>query len=286
MRIAYLILAHKNPLQLERLIQAMDHPAFDYYIHVDKKTGIEPFQYLSKKDRVFLIRNRIKVFWGRYSLVQATLNGIEEIVSGGKYGEYDYVHVMSAQDFPIRPATYIYEYISDRKGIEFITCLRESDQHEWWKDAALHTWRYNFHNWLIPGKYRLEALANRVLPARKYPIPDHEVVGHSNWFTITIGCARYMLAFLKEHPEVVRFFRYVWGADELIFSKVIYNSSYGGKIEDNLVYIDWSEAVANPKLLTSGDFPALIASDKLFARKFDTEKDEAIVKQLELRLKD
>jgi hypothetical protein len=286
MRIACLILAHKNPLQLERLIQAMDHPAFDYYIHVDKKAGIEPFLYLTKRDRVFFIRNRIKVYWGRYSLVQATLNGIEEIVSAEKFGEYDYVNVMSAQDFPIKPASYIYRYICDRRGREFITCIRESDNHEWWKDAVLHLWRYNFHNWRIPGKYRLEALANRVLPARKYPIPGHEVVGHSNWFTLSGGSARYMLAFLKGHPGVVRFFKYVWGADELIFSTVLYNSPYKDKIEDNLVYIDWSEGVANPKLLTVGDFAALVASDKLFARKFDMEKDEAVMGLLERRLKE
>jgi hypothetical protein len=93
-----------------------------------------------------------------------------------------------------------------------------------------------------------------------------------------------MLAFLKGHPGVVRFFKYVWGADELIFSTVLYNSPYKDKIEDNLVYIDWSEGVANPKLLTVGDFAALVASDKLFARKFDTEKDEAVMSRLEARL--
>jgi hypothetical protein len=286
MRIACLILAHKNPLQLKRLIQAMDHPAFDYYIHLDKKTGMEPFRELSKMDRVYFIRKRIKVFWARYSQVQSTLNGIEQIVSGGKFGEYDYLNVMSAQDLPIKPASYIYQYLQAREGREFVTCLRESDQHEWWKDAALHTWRYNFVNWRIPGKYRLEALANRVLPARKYPIAGDEVVGHSSWFTLTVGGARYMLTVLKEHPEIVRFFKYVWGADELIFSTVLYNSVYRDKIEDNLVYVDWSEGAANPKLLTMADYPALIASDKLFARKFDIEKDERIVQQLELRLRE
>jgi hypothetical protein len=95
-----------------------------------------------------------------------------------------------------------------------------------------------------------------------------------------------MLTVLKEHPEISRFFKYVWGADELIFSTVLYNSVYRDKIEDNLVYIDWSEGVANPKLLTMADYPGLIGSDKLFARKFDIEKDDRIVQQLELRLRE
>jgi hypothetical protein len=287
MRIAYLILVHKSPLQLERVLNALDHPAFDYFIHLDKKADLAPFVYLAKRDRVYFIQNNVKVFWGRYSLVQATLNGIVEVLEAGKY---DYVHVMSAQDFPIKPASFIYQYLLERRGTEFITCMRETDNHEWWKDAALHTWKYHFHNWRIPGKYRLEALANRLmaarlLPARKYPIDGHEVVGHSQWFTITGASAAYMLKFLKEHPEVVRFFKYVWGADELIFSTVVYNSPFRDKIEDNLVYVDWSEKTPNPKLLTSRDWPALMASDRLFARKFDIEKEEAIVSRLEAWLK-
>ena len=283
MRIAYLILAHKSPLQLERMLNALDHPAFDYFIHLDKKADPGPFAYLSRRERVYFIKNNIRVFWGRYSLVQATLNGIGEILAAG---EYDYVHVMSAQDFPIKPASYIYQYLLERQGTEFITCMRESDNHEWWKDAALHTWRYHFHNWLIPGKYRLEALANRLLPRRKYPVAGHEVVGHSQWFTITGASAAYMLKFLKEHREVVRFFKYVWGADELIFSTVVYNSPVRDKIEDNLFYVYWSEKTPNPKLLTGGDWPALMASGHLFARKFDIEKDEVVVSRLEAWLKE
>ena len=282
MRIACLILAHKNPLQLERLIRAMDHPAFDYFIHVDGKADLRLFDYLEGMDRVAFIRNRVKVGWGQYSLVQATLNGLEEVLASGSYG---YVHVMSAQDFPIKPMDAIYRYLMDREGTEFITCLRESDGHPWWKVAALHAWHYNFHNWTIPGKYRLQAVANFLLPRRKYPVRGHEVVGHSQWFTITSGSARYLLTYLKENPRVVRFFQYVWGADELIFSTVIFNHpDYGGRIEDNLFYIDWSRGGASPRTLTSEDLPALLASDKLFARKFDMEQDSAVLDRLEQTL--
>jgi hypothetical protein len=279
MRIACLILAHKNPGQLERLLRVMDHPAFDFYIHVDGKADQGPFEYLRGRDRVFFIRDRVKVGWGQYSLVQATLNGLEGVLAGGAYG---YIHVMSAQDFPIKPMAYIYQYLRDREGKEYITCLREGDGHEWWKVAALHAWQYNFHNWAIPGKYRLQAVANFLLPRRKYPVAGHEVVGHSQWFTITAGSARYLLAYLKDHPRVVRFFRYVWGADELIFSTVIYNNpAYRDRIEDNVFYIDWSRGGASPKLLTGEDLPALLDSDKLFARKFDAEVDSGVLDALE-----
>jgi len=282
MRIGCLVLAHKNPGQLERMLKALAHPAFDYYIHVDGKADEAPFEYLGKMDRVFFVRNRVSVGWGQYSLVQAQLNGLEEVLAGG---DYRYVHVMSAQDFPVKPMAYIYETLRAREGTEFITCLRESDGHPWWKVAALHTWKYNFQNWRIPGKYRLEKLANLVLPRRKYPVKGHEVVGHSQWFTITSECGRYLLSYLKDHPEVVRFFKYVWGADELIFSTVVFNNPvFRDKIEDNLFYIDWSQGGASPKVLTCDDLPLIERSGKLYARKFEESTDAAVLAELERRL--
>lgn len=64
MRIANIIAAHKNPLQVERLITAMYHPNFDFYIHLDKKIDIEPFLYLEERSQVEFIKNRILCNWG------------------------------------------------------------------------------------------------------------------------------------------------------------------------------------------------------------------------------
>lgn len=282
MRVACLILAHKNPGQLERMLSAMDHPAFDYYIHVDGKVDQGPFGYLGERERVFFVRNRVRAGWGQYSLVEAAIRGLEEVLAGG---EYRYVHLMSAQDFPIKPMDQIYRYLQEHEGTEFITCLRESDGHEWWKVAALHAWQYHFHNWGIPGKYRLQTAFNLVMPRRRYPVTGHEVVGHSQWFTITTESARFILGYLRENPRVVRFFKYVWGADELIFSTVIYNNPvFRDRIRDNLFYIDWSAGGASPKMLTVGDLPALLGSGKLFARKFDEGYDGAVLEELERRL--
>ena len=278
MRIGCLILAHKNPGQLERMLTAMAHPAFDFYIHVDGKVDQAPWEYLRGMDRVSFVQNRVSVGWGQYSLVQAQLNGMEEVLAGG---DYQYVHVMSAQDFPLKPMGEIYDFLQRHSGTEFITCLRESDGHPWWKVAALHAWQYNFHNWTIPGKYRLQAVANFMLPRRRYPVKGHEVVGHSQWFTITGRSARYLLDYLKAHPEVVRFFKYVWGADELIFSTVIFNNSeFRDKVVENLFYIDWSRGGASPKALTKADLPAMRESGKLFARKFEEGQDEGVLEVL------
>ena len=274
MRIAHLILAHKNPAQLQRLIKALDHPAFDFYIHVDKKKNETSFKLLLQQKNVFFIKKRTKIYWGDWGTIQATLNGFEIIIPK----KYDYINVISAQDFPIKPATYIYQYFLERKGTEYITCDRiEGD----WGDVASRITNYHLINWRFPGRHRLEKLLTAILPARVFPL-NYTIVGRANWFSLTTEAASYAVNFLKAHPEMVQYFKYCWGADEFIFSTILYNSSFKEKIKDNLVYVDWSgKEVGHPKLLVAKDIDQLKMSDKLFARKFDAEADATILDMLE-----
>jgi hypothetical protein len=274
MRIAHLILTHKNPAQLERLLKALDHPSFDFYIHIDKKADAQPFAYLYNEKNIFPVLKRTKIYWAAYGTIQATINGFEEILPKG----YDYINVISGQDFPIKSADYIYNYIKERKGREFITC--ESIE-AGWSEAAPRVNKYHLINWRIPGKHRLEKLVNLVLPKRKFPM-DHKIVGRANWFTLTPEAINYSLDFIKRHPELVRYYKYCWGADEFIFSTILYNSHFKDRIEDNFVYVDWSgPKTGHPRILTATDFDKLKALPKLFARKFDMEKDATIFSLLE-----
>jgi hypothetical protein len=299
MRLAHLILTHKNPAQLERLLDALDHPAFDFYIHLDGKTDMAPFAHIAQRPRTYFIHRRAKIYWAGFGTIQATLNGFREILggvhaagaahaSGGANASgaahagngapagaaYDYINVISGQDFPLRSAEDIYAHIAARAGSEFITC--ESTRTTW-PQAADRVTRYHLINWRIPGKFTLEKLINKLLPARKFPMPEHEIVGRANWFTLTPAAIRYTLDFLDRHPELIRFYKYSWGADELIWSTILYNSDFRPKIVDNLVYVDWTgQHEGHPRVLRAQDLPALQATDKLFGRKFDMAVDEEV----------
>jgi hypothetical protein len=274
MKIAHLILVHKNPQQLLRQVEAMDHPDFDFYIHVDKKTDIHRFLEVINKKNIFFIKNRTKIFWAGYGTIQATINGFREIT----LENYVYVNVISGQDFPIVPADTIYNYFISRLGSEFITC--ESIEGSW-KEAASRVTRYHLINWKIPGKFRLEKIVNKILPPRKFPL-DYKFVGRANWFTLTPAAITYSLDFLDKHPAVVRYFKYCWGADEFIFSTILYHSVFKEKIRENVVYVFWPEKhQGHPKVLRSEDFANITHSGKLFARKMDMAVDEEIFNLLE-----
>lgn len=272
---AHLILTHKNPAQLERLLRTLQHPAFDFYIHLDKKTDATPFLHLEDQKNVFFIRNRTPIYWAGFGTIQATLNGFREILP---IGGYDYINVISGQDFPLKSAPYIYHYLEQRQGHEFITC--ESIEGSW-SIAAPRIRKYHLINWRIPGKFRLEKLVNLLLPPRKFPF-DHQIVGRANWFTLTPAAIRYSLDFLERHPRLIRYYKYCWGADEFIFSTILYNSPFRDKIVDNLVYVDWTgQTQGHPRILQADDFPALTGTEKLFGRKFDMDKDAEIFTLLE-----
>ncbi|HEV7620303.1 MAG TPA: beta-1,6-N-acetylglucosaminyltransferase [Flavisolibacter sp.] len=277
MRIAHLILAHKRPDQLQKLIEALMHPAFDFYIHIDKKIDITPFLYLRELSNVYFVEKRVKVYWASFGVVRATLNGIDEILEK----DYDYINVISGQDFPLKSPDYIFNFLQQKKGTEFITC---DSIHDTWQEAAPRVKKYFLANFRIRFKRPLEKLLN-ILPERKFPL-DLDIVGRSCWFTITPKAAKYMIDFLNKHPEIERFFKYSWGADELIYSTILYNSPFKNKIEDNLMYVDFTgKNDGHPNVLTIAEYEILKSSNKLFARKFDLDIDEVILDKIKSKMK-
>jgi hypothetical protein len=87
-----------------------------------------------------------------------------------------------------------------------------------------------------------------------------------------------VLDYVKNNPWIARHFKLSWGADELMFHTILYNSPFRQAIQaDNLMYTDWAEHKASPKTLSMDDLPALRQTDKLFARKFSEQHDHFIL---------
>jgi len=272
MRIAHLILAHTNPKQLERLVKKLQHHKADFYIHIDAKTDIEPFLYLEEFNQVTFIKKREKVFWGAYSIVQATINSFEEILASEK--KYSYINLLSGQDYPLQSAESIYQYLNTHQNQAFTEYLLVEDE---WHEAITRLSQYHFTDYKFVGKYFIERIIKMISPKRKLP-NDLIAVGRSQWFTIAPVHASYIVAYLQNNKKVKRFFKLTWGSDEIIFQTILYNSPFRkDMVNDNLRYIDWSEKQVSPKTLTMQDADLLMNSGKLFARKFNESVDIAIL---------
>lgn len=280
MKVAHLILVHTHPHQLNRLIGSLLHPEADFYIHLDKKADIKAFEEAITHPSVVFVTKRVDVRWGAYSMVQATLNGFEEILASKI--PYCYVNLLSGQDYPLQSPETIHRFLASNPLQQYME-FREVEND--WQEAIPRIKKYHLVNFNIPGKFKLEALINTILPPRLLP-QGMVAVGRSQWFTITLEAVRFIVTYLNEHPRLVRFFKLTWGVDEIIFQTILYNSPFNATlVNDNLRYINWSEGKSSPKTLTLKDKEVLKSSTKFFARKFNEATEASILDWLDEKIK-
>lgn len=280
MRIAHIIMAHKNPGQLLRMIKKLYHPNFDIYVHVDKKVELDPFKVILEVPNVRFINNRIHCNWGANSFLVAIVSSLKEVFSTETH--YDYLNLLSAQDYPLYSPNFIYNYLLTEKGKNFLS-FENSKHSPWWKEAVSRYEKYHFTDMNIKGKYHLQKIVNAVMPLRKFPIYTDLYGGSkSTWWTLGYDCAKFLADELSNNKKLIDFIKYSWGTDEFVVATVLMNSKFKSTIvNENLRYIDWSEGNSNPKTFTIEDFEAIKNSGMLFARKFDTTLDEAILDQID-----
>lgn len=274
--IAYLILVHRYPAQFKRLFKAIYHPDNHYMIHVDKRSGIELHKeiqgFLSEYPNASMLKSE-KAIWGGYSLVDAELRGIEELLK--KELKWDFFINLSAQDFPLKSQSYIHNFLSNHIGKDF---LKVANQHKVRPDTMHRVEDYVTES---DDQVITEPVVKR--PFLKDVTP---YIGNQ-WMILS----RKFCEFLTYSSEVDRFkefYRHTLIADEGFFQTVIMNTSYKSTIiNDDKRTIDWvpmGTVKLRPRDFTAKDANFLMTSQDLFARKFDDTVDGDILSILESHL--
>lgn len=119
MKIAILIQCHKNPKQINLLLERLNHPDIDCYLHIDKKADFT--DKIIHRENVFVLpdEQRVSVEWAQISQVTATLNLLNTAVAGIR-GGYDYYWLISGQDWPLRSADKIVKFFEEHNGTNFV----------------------------------------------------------------------------------------------------------------------------------------------------------------------
>lgn len=283
MKLAILLLTHKNPAQVQRLIKKLAHPSIRIFLHADKKAGWN--KEIFPVETPF-IENNIQVYWGDFSPVQATLNGMKEIRQCPY--EFDYFILLSGQDYLIKSIDALLHFLEANKGKEFIEHTPVSK--EGWSDAMSRYQYYHYRKnknktgWFFYTMVRIFMKLAGL--KRKPPMP---VWGGSQWFTITKEAFDYILSYTEGHPEYISFMKKSNFTDELFFQTILMNSPYKDNcVDDNLRYINWDtqsgKKVSSPKTLTLADYEQLQKSPAFFARKFDADIDSDILDKIDTTL--
>lgn len=275
---ANIITVYKQPKLVETLLRTMRHPGIHFYLHIDRKADIRQFEYLAELPNVFFMNKRFDIKWAGYSIIEALVYGMRQALNSGH--SYHFITHLSGQCLPLKPVDELYDYYNSNRGKIFLSCSPAPNA--WWTEALQRIESYHFHQFDFPGKYRLGSLISRFLPKRKSPGLELYGGPHGAYWTLTPDAARYICEVLQNNRKVIKFFKYVWGPDEILVNSLIMNSPFRSQVINKTDrYIDWSAGGGHPKTLTTADFDRIINSGCLYARKFDMETDPKAVALLE-----
>lgn len=163
---------------------------------------------------------RVRVQWGTWSMVEATLSGLETLQAAKRVPGH--VHLLSGADYPIRSLSDFSAFLARHPGVDFIEHV-DAESQRWVRDGP-QTARYRcWHafNWRQhPRLFSISlALQRRLGVHRHLPNGLRPHLG-AQWWTLSWDSCERALALASE-PGVRRFFRRCWIPDELYFQTVV-----------------------------------------------------------------
>lgn len=283
MKHAYLICAHSQFELLKKLIIMLDDKDNDIYIHIDKKSRNflkSEFENICTYSKVHFTK-RIKVYRGHSSQIEAELILLEAAIKG----EYDYYHLLTGQDLPIKTRQEIKDFFENNNGGEFVSF----DENDCKTNSFLY--RLLYYHFYISANGLAGKIVNKL---KKYSIQLQKIIGinrlksidmhfkkGSAYFDITHQLAEYIVHKMRTDKAFAKLFRYTSCGDEVFVQSILYNSDFmKNRFSVGTRYIDWSKHGDSPETLTSQYADILKNSKALFARKFDIEKEPDIIETI------
>lgn len=300
-RKTYLILAHKSPNQLKRLIGRLNDNLSFFFIHIDKKSDIEPFLEIIVGDNIKFITNRINCLWGDFSQVIATINLMAEVVETKRDGM---VILLTGQDYPIKSLSEIDRFIEKNSEYNFIDAVPVEKIWETYKDK-IESYKFNVSparghcvtfrkvsraslRSFLHGEISLGQLL-LLLKKRKLKLGLRQY-GGSAWWAFNYKTLVKMHRFINDnYKQLYDYYKYTTCPDEIFFQTIaqyLSEQDESIKIAPSLTYVNWlrTPTSASPLIFTIDDLEELKSqpSASLFARKFDITLDEKILDALDL----
>jgi hypothetical protein len=278
MKIAYLVMAHKNPQLLKSVVRTLSSEHSSFFIHIDRKSNIEPFCGI-EGERVFFSEKRVPVYWGEFSQVEAILLLLRQAME--KPNSYSYFVLLSGSDYPLRSAKYIHRFLEESHGSDFMDLVKMPAPGK--PLSRINTLRFPSN--MPIRRFAVRALAKVGMAQRDYRKFLENMAPYSGGtWVLTRDTCQYILKFVERNPRVTAFFRDTFAPDEALFHTILGNSPFASRIRRGLYYTDWSANGAHPAMITEQHIASFEAQDKichsdiygsaevLFARKFSDDR--------------
>ena len=288
-KMGFAILSHNAPEQLLRLVKTLNAMFGDPPIvcHHD-------FSQCSLHETLFppnvrFVHPHLVTRWGHITLPLAALKAFGLLRT---YGHPDWFVLLSASDYPVRPADQI---VADLSNTNYDAYLdnREILYRAVPPGQTAQDGGFGRPNW-IPFAYARyctcfwwprpsrKLLFSGAFPFRKKYVSLGDLDRMIRWFHFNRPSRIYggdfwvqanhkTLDRLLDHPsmpKLVRYYRAREVPEESIFQTALCSQPDLRICKDHKRYEDWTEGRAHPKWLDVSDVPKIIASGAHFARKF------------------
>ena len=294
MKIAYLILAHNQPHHLQKLIHALGHPSARVFVHIDRKSKIGPFRKL-KSDTVTFISKRTWVYWGKFSIVQATLNLMDKAFRSRD--SFDQFILLSGTDYPLWSADSLYRFFADYPGREYINLHPMGEDNGGKSYSRLEIFREGDPKNVFERKWGNKRKASHIYRDYEKVLKGMKPYGGAQWWALTRKTIGYILDFVEREKEWVNFFKNTHIPDEMFFHTLVGNAPHHTKIRRGFCVAQWESGEKSPLWLKKEHIDTLFRFQlefnpndgygpgrMIFARKF-SESDKDVIPYLKEKMR-
>lgn len=246
---ALLIQAHQDISYFIKL--AKRQPNVNFYVHIDAKSAYFPHAETAKLANLFLLNNRVAVYWGGFSQVKATLALFEQAFVNA---ENQFFHLISGEDVVLQDFNNMEKAWQTQNFATLMTSQLDPQYGYRFASDTLHAdspLQRQFFGKVLTKFYQGKA---KLLPYQK------NVYFGSQWFSVTRADWAKILPFVAEYSE---FFERKLVPDEHFFQMLVTEKTDINIINDNKRLIIFDKEVNN------GNSPIYLDLLQLERAKFD-----------------
>lgn len=283
-KIAYLVIAYMDPEQLERLAVRLSGTS-DVFVHINASVDQEPFQRalsgVHGQGKVFFSKERYRIVWGGYSILQATFSMMAQAC---QQDTYDRFVLLTGLDYPIRSDDEIEAFFRANAHTEFIHADTVSGE----QYGHLYYYASRDHKVLHKCFQSYEKILKKLGKKGKkdyvvYNGKKYHLYGIAPKWALSGECVSYLLHFYKKNRGFNRYFQLMHAPDDFYVATVLFHSKFRDSIEsrEDIFRIIWLPEDKGAKILDVEDYQELESGNHLYAKKFQSGYSEELIQILD-----
>lgn len=283
-KLAFLVTAYHKQEQLELLLDMLGRKFGheNIFIHIDIKSSIEIADIQNNVSKSLNIVKKYGVQWGGFNQL---LSIVHLVRMARDRRQYDFMILLSGQDMPVVDADTIVKTLSSSVGRSYIDCFQLPDS-RWNYRGGLGRVQWFWFMDLVArfrGVQRLHKISHYLfdrLNIRRPSSRSRVFYGGSDWWMLPGEVASFCVDQFDLDERLRACMKYSFIPTEMFFQTVIMNSRFRESVcGQTLRYIPWSNPeMGHPDNINFDHVDAIAESGALFARKFDLETGDAVVR--------